>query len=278
MNENTINVTGLLPTPDDPRDYQLGKIIKLPPLEELPDSFSLTPLSVKNQIDDFCTAAATCGMSELQEGVELSWRYSMALSKMLSGDPKQWGQDQRTAMKTHQKLGALELTDSPLEGNYDSDFLRNIDNWPEELKDKISKHRKEAYVKISGPYDAFDNIRASIWKYRDQKRAPGFGLLWNWPLSDPKIDNPQEGGSGHMTYFLGWEGKDYLILQNSYGIKVGDEGKFYIHRDIVNHYFDIFGSYMFIDMTPEDAKALMDGNLYSWIVKIKLFIRKLFKL
>jgi len=284
MNDNAIKITGLLPTIKDSRNYQLGDIVQLPSLEELPDSFSLTPLSVKNQIDDFCTAAATVGMSELQEKVELSWRYSMALSKELSGNPNQWGQDLPTAMKTHQKLGALELTDSPLEGNYDSNFLRDIDNWPVELKEKIANHRKEAYAEISGPYDAFDNIRASIWKFKDEERAVGLGLTWSWPLSIPLIDKVQSGGSGHMVYTIGWKDKDYLIIQNSYGIKNGDKGKFYIHRDVINHYFDIFSAFMFIDMKPEDVKELIenelkieDNMLYKWLVIFKNFIRSIFK-
>src|SRR3990167_3688947 len=168
---------GLRPTHKDDRDYKLGALFQLPELSELPADFVLEGHTIKNQQDsDFCSGFAVTGMSELQEGVLLSPEYQFALSKTLSGDTEEWGQDARTAMKTAVKLGSLEKskTSYSLESK-DVSFLRDIKNWPNYLEE-AKRHQKSVYLKVEGKYDAFDDIRASIYKWRDEKRAVALGL------------------------------------------------------------------------------------------------------
>ena len=60
------NKFGLRKLPPDTRDFKLGNVFDLPKLEELPSEFILGEPIIHNQGNtDFCTAYATCGMSEL---------------------------------------------------------------------------------------------------------------------------------------------------------------------------------------------------------------------
>ena len=170
MNNLNIKIKGgLKPTKKDNRDFQLGKIITLPKLSELPKEFELEPLSIKDQGDtDFCTAFATCGMRELQEKKELNPYWSFAVSKIISGDPEEWGQDIRTALKSHIKYGAIEekgveyWRKEDHQGEPIEKIARYIENYPKELFEKAKKHLAQSFFLVTGHYDHFDNIRASI--------------------------------------------------------------------------------------------------------------------
>lgn len=267
---------GLLELKPDSRDFKLGKITVLPKLEELPEEFILGPVNVKNQLDtSFCTQMATCGMSELQEGMELEPSWSYAVSQMIN--PTQWGQDMRTALKVHVKYGAIEKKDSPFDLEDETEqFLQDIDNWPKNLFTKAEEHRKKSFFTVDGPYDHFDNIRASIYRFRDLKRAVGIGFRWVWDLEEAMIPNISNGGVGHMVYVIGWtkkEGRTRLIIQNSYGKDVGDKGKHYFPREIVNETAERYGIFMFVDLSVEIARK----TCWSLLRRLIEWIKRLFK-
>src|SRR3990167_7919152 len=93
---------GLKETPKDNRDFLLGSIFRLPKLEELPNEFIFDIQKIEDQLDsDFCSAFSSSYLSELQEDVDLEPSLSFAISKVISGDPAEWGQDIRSAMKSH---------------------------------------------------------------------------------------------------------------------------------------------------------------------------------
>lgn len=267
---------GLLLLPPDERDFSLGAAYILPKLSELPRNFRHDILLIKNQgSNDKCSAYATCGISELQENVELCPDYSFALSKAISGDPNAWGQNMRTAMQSHQKFGAIEESVSP---NVPDPDGRKIENWPVELKDKALIHAKSSYMEVDGPYDHFDNLRAAIWHFRAQKRVPGIGLEWSWPLENQIMYEYLDKGFGHMLYAIGWQEMDdlpYLVVVNSYGEKAGEEGIHYFSREVVNKAVDIYGSFMFVDMTKEEYLERIKPQVQSFIVRALSFIRDL---
>lgn len=265
---------GLKPLPRDDRDYPLGAVAVLPDPKTLPENFKLDTLPVRDQTDsDFCTGFTTCEASGQQEGVELCPEWSFAMTKHLEGDHTTYGADLRTACKVHKEYGAIEKTDSPytLE-NKDSDFLRNPEVWPVGLIEKAALHKKKSYFKVTGPYDHFDNLRASIYKY---KSAAAIGVIWGWPMTDVYIKTPSNTGGGHAIPVVGWEG-DYLTIKQSYGLDAGDHGFQYLHRDVINANVDKYGAFMFLDLPkPEVATVTPENEMQSLILRFMEILRRL---
>src|SRR3990167_6814087 len=258
---------GLRKTLPDVRDFRLGNIVKLPKLEDLPKTFILETLEIKHQGNtDYCTAYASCLASELQENILLEPSWSFAASKFITQDKDEWGQGIREALKAHIDLGAIEQKDSPFNTeNKDDQFLRDFNNWPNELRNNGYKNRKKSYFKIEGQYDHFDDLRASIWLY---KTPIIMGLIWGWPLEQVYLEEPQESGFGHAISAIGFadvekDGKvePYLIIQNSYGKNAGENGKHYLSRRVVNDAVEKYMAFMFIDIPKEEAKFLNEHKL-----------------
>ncbi len=273
---------GLKELPPDNRDFKLSAILKLPPLEELPENFELEPVSVYDQLEsDYCSAESTCGASSIQEGVELSPEWSFAVSKMISGDPEEYGQDLRTAMKVHTKYGAIEISEAPYSVKSDEDTkIRYINNWPQELFEKAQKHKKLSFIQIDGPYSHFDNIRAFIWAFRAQKRACIMGVEWSWPMNMKVIELSFAPGSGHAIYAIGWRninGKNYLVIQNSYGKETGDNGRHYFPAEIINKFAEKYGKFAFIDMPQNEIKKKIWPLWMRIFEAIKKYFNELLK-
>lgn len=265
---------GLLPTPVDTRDFKLGAITTLPELSKLPKSFRIAGYRIKDQKDtDFCTQFMACGMSELQEGVELSPEWAFAKSKEMEGNIDTYGQDIRSALKVHVKFGVPEADEVPFSvKNKDSEFLRDIKNYPATYSN--SKHFKDSYFAVTGQYDHFDNIRATIWKYRYEKRAVASGFVFVWSSSDIIFKDFGQSGSGHAMTYVGWEeidGEIYLIVANSYGKDAGKDGYHYVSREVVNKSVNIYGAFTFLDMNPETVKYMIENGITdrdNWIIQL----------
>lgn len=253
---------GLLPKTEDTRDLKLGVVYDLPKLEDLPKKFSLgVKVKVKDQKNsDFCTAFASCTVSEIQEGVELSPEWIFAVGKMIEGgNPDTFGLELRTICKAHQKHGCIEKKDAPFSlENKDPKFLRRIENWDVRLFDKAIVHKKESYFDVKGPYDSFDDIRASMYKFKD---GVLLGVVWSWDTSQTYINEISDKGDGHaLAVAVGWDG-DYLIVRNSWGQKAGKKGDHYIHRKVINHFVNMYGAYMFSDISPEKAREYIEKGV-----------------
>lgn len=268
---------GLKETPKDDRDFQLGAIINLPALEELPQEFYFKLTKVKDQLDtDFCSAYATCAISEIQEEVELDPLWSFAVSKMLSGDADEWGQDIRSALKGHTKYGAIEISNSPY-SIIDADIARHINKWPEDLFDNAKKHQKKTFFKVSGPYDHYDNIRASIWHFRAKKQGIVLGIKWQWASTDVILKGMGDFGFGHMIAGIGWDHRG-IKLQNSAGETAGENGFHYMPREEINHFVENYGAYMLVDMDREDAEHMIYHGIQTsdnWITGLIKTIKKI---
>jgi hypothetical protein len=252
---------GLRELKEDKRDFQLGAFTVLPPLDELPSVFEhTTPFPIKDQRDsDYCSAYSSCGASELQEEIKLWPEYSFAGSKKISGDPEAWGQNLRDACKTHVKHGALAEKDiSELHKGLDARYFSGY----EEYLDKALKQRKKSYFKITGPHDAYDNIRATLWKFKEEKRAVMIGVIFAWPLTKYKLNTVSDSGFGHAMYITGWD-EDGLIAVNSYGLFAGKNGKHRISRSVINTYVPRFGAYTFLDIDRDDAEQIIQRREWA---------------
>lgn len=249
---------GLKPLPVDERDFKVGQIMSLPKLEDLPEEFELPTLGVKNQYDsDFCSAFAATLVSESQEGIELSPEWHFAVSKKISGDVKEWGQDLRSACEVSVKYGDIPQKDAPFTlKDKTPEVLRDINNWPDLFTLAIGQ-KKKSYIKVKGPYDDFDDIRATIYKL---KTPVMIGLVWSWGLNNYELKGIDNNGFGHAITVVGWNSKG-LILQNSGGIKMGFKGQHVIGREEINHFVPLYGAFTFIDYSQDEVKELMKRGI-----------------
>lgn len=276
--KNDTQKFGLQPLKEDHRDFQLGAVFSLPALEDLPDKFAFETLGVKDQGNsDLCSAFAVTTLSEIQEGVRLSPLYHFALSKEISGDPDNWGQNARDAVAASAKYGDVEESEAKFKENQSSsNAIRHLKNWPEDHLEKAIKHKKKSYFKVTGLYDHFDNIRASMWKFRDGLQGVSLGLLWAWHTGQEflSLENAGAVREGHLVAVVGFEkkdGEDYLIIQNSWGTDAGNGGLHYVARNVVNKYAPMFGAYMMVDLSKEEAQYMIENGIIdtdNWLIQL----------
>lgn len=265
MQPTTTIKPGLQKLTEDKRDLSLGGIFGTPKLTGVPDvDFAVaTPLVMKDQGDlDFCTGYAVTEVSEDQETVELSPAFQYAASAKIRGDWRSWGMDLRIAFQSAVETGSLEQSRVPTSFlTQTRDFLANWDNWPAESWELAEAHKKESFFKVDFHYDIFDNIRAAMWKFKQDKRTIGVGAEWrqSWILSPGGVipddyDQSQEG-MGHAFKIFGQkviDGELHLCAQLSNG-PIGDHGIYYFKRATVNREFKDFGQFMFQDMPKDQA-------------------------
>lgn len=281
---------GLLPKTKDKRDFDLRVAgISLPKLSDLPEIFELDdPFEPYDQTEyaDFCSGAMVAELSSLQEGVRLFFPFAFAAGKACSGeDVNSWGNDMRSAFRGQVKYGCPAESDVPdwLKSKPAS-FLRDIKNYPSEVLEKALLHAKNSFFDVTGPYDPFDNIRAAIYKFAQDKKGVGIGLMWKWPLSDTDPIDYNRDGVGHaMGITKGWvvrHGVPKLKVKQSYGPLAGDGGYVYLPRDIINKNVPVFGAYMFQDMTKEEYlarnRSFFSKQLDSIVGLFKLLVETLF--
>lgn len=269
MKDETIETNGLRPLPEDLNDFSLGSVLDLPALSEIPEAYTVGLPSIAHQKkSDFCAGAASCSISELQEGVPLSYEWVFAVSRVILGEDN-WGCDLRTICKVHTKYGAPERSEVPYSlDTHSPDFLRKIENYPEDLFNKALKHKKKTYFAVNGPYDAYDNIRATMWHFRQEKCGVLFGVMWAWSIKQVYMNEVPKGGFGHAMAQIGWTEKG-MFVQNSMGAEAGEEGRHYFTRELVNKFVARYGAFIFIDMPREDAEWYIQNGVKltdHWLV------------
>lgn len=276
---------GMLPMPKDERDIKLGAAFTLPPLSEIPKTFKneIPETWIFDQLDtDTCAGHATALASSLQEGVLLDPLFTWVMARAMKGmSPDDWGIDLRSVMLAHVKVGALERNEAPYKITDPATVWRDITNWKvdELLKDSV-RHKKGSalFIEPTQGYDMFDTLRAVIWKFRAEKIAAVIGLRWAYG-TDPVIDKYLDGGFGHAVVQSTWteDGMHGTII-NSWGTAVGEGGKFFISREIINREVPVYGAGIFRDETPENLKwyiehgIKLDENSLKRIIKV--FIQK----
>ena len=288
--ENIKIYGGLTPTPEDKRDIQFGALYTLPKLEALPQAFRIPVLGIKDQKNsDLCTAFAGTLASEVQEDTVFSPEYQFAKTKQILGEHEEWGADLRSMLKSLTKYGSLPLNKVPQELRYDGNnryFIANWANW-DPLYDTIAaKFRKGSYLKVSGGYDLFDNIRATIYANRKEERLAITGAIWKhgWTTApDGVIEDKEYGGQGfgHAFCFDGWEyfrGEPYLAAPLSNGEGIGNKGYYFLPRGLVNREL-IWGAYTLKDIDPEAAKILVKYHFsarFEWLANFVMAIKSIF--
>lgn len=275
---------GLNRLPPDPRDFKLGEIINLPELSTLPETFSLGVPTILNQLEDgnndYCSAYSTCGGAKFEDNVDFYPPFVFAASKDETKDPESFGQNMRDILSAWCDYGCAPLVSIPDSVKHlTQDQRRYFSNYPDDLKRTAQTYLKKTFFTVTGQYDLYDNIRATLYYYSQQnKKQPIYlGLTWHWDLSQYILDIVSDSGTGHMMYIIGWD-KDGLEIVNSAGIEAGKNGEHRIEREAVNYYGSEYGCMTLVDMSPAEAQDAIKKKqqLYSlWIKlleKLKLYL------
>lgn len=255
-----LGFTGLSPLPEDKRDFSLGALFKQIDIKSVPliDFVIAEPIKIKDQGNtDYCSAYTVTEVSEDQEGEELLPEFQFFKTKQLMGDDA-WGADLRTAFKVPTVFGSLPVKGNENFQGISRETILNPATWPIELTPMALKHKKETYFKVTGRYDTFDNIRTVLWQFKDERRSIGVGAMWrsSWTDAvDGVIDEKETAGEfGHAFKIYGQKiinGEPYLVAQLSNGTDIGDGGRYYFPRSVVNRDFTPFGQFMFKDIPRE---------------------------
>jgi hypothetical protein len=272
---------GLRNLDHDERDFNLGAIS--PVVKDIPREFLVTgaeTLKVKDQGNtDYCSAYACTSASELQEGVELNPEYHFAKSKQLQGEFKSWGCDLRTACKVSKKIGDIEQT--AFEQVDKSKNLRDWNNWKSYFDMFARKHRKQSFFRVDlGFGDKFEMIKSAMYQYDlaiisgiEWKPSYTFNETGELQKYEKGIIRPSNrSGFGHAILIIGVkiiEGKEYLIIHNSIGDIHGNDGRWYLPREMVNELR--FGNFVMPDISEEDAKYMLKRNIQindDWVTRI----------
>lgn len=283
-------IGGLKEKIEDPNIFKVGAVFDLPALSELPEEFTISLPRVLDQGDtDFCTAAASGILTEAHEGVELAWPWVFAVGKLLEGEgPDTFGLQLQTVCKVLCKFGIPEVADLPPGFlNQSPEILRRIENWDPELYNKALKHQQGSYISVEGVFDTFDDIRATIWKFRNDKSGVMLGVMWSWALSQVIMEVDGQGQFGHAMVNVGWrvrDGKTYLYIQGSSGESAGENGRHYFSREVINNNVKKFGAYLIHDLKKEDVEQIIRDrqglqlSLLKWILlKLKTYYNNIIK-
>lgn len=269
----------------DPRTFSHTKVFGAVPISQIPNDFVVAePLKIKDQKDtDMCSAFASSSVSEDQEGVELSPEFIFYKTKLIMGDWKSWGASLEDCCKAHTRFGALEQTETPFTlQEKELDFIANPKNWTDiSLNAKAKKHKKQAYFEADGYNDSFDAIRATMWQNRTGKRTILAGCYFqpewtNAPqgrVSEVPQDTRIDKSLPHAVKIYGSkeiDGVVYLMLQNSWGNDMGDNGTWYIPRGEVNRCF--LYAYTFKDYDPNEVKV--DWTLWQKLYDVLMNLIK----
>lgn len=263
---------GLKPLVRDDRDFPFAGIFKQIDISEVPNADFLIsePLIMKDQAEtDFCAAYAGTSVSEDQEGEELLPEYQFFKAKSLSGDFESWGVDLRSMAKSLVKFGSLPRSGHERYAGLPRHIVVDPKSWPLEFDYVAKFHSKETFFSATtGRYDIFDNMRTWLWQHREDKCSILTGALWRaaWTNAEDGVVPKTElaGDFGHAYKIYGQKiinGEPYLVAQLSNGQEIGDRGRFYMPREVINREAATYGGFMFNDMPRAVVEMRLNGEM-----------------
>lgn len=213
-----------LVSPFDVRDYKIATTT-----EELPTSFQLAGVTVKNQgSTGSCVAHACSSLVEYFNKTQQETNTVFSTEFIYGYRPFGYyvgeGMYIRDALKTLQKLGDCPLSD--LRGNNDCEkAMENVEAKLDELKEVAYPHRISTYMKVSSERE----IKEALYKYG----YVIFSMNWHkdYKLKDGVYTySSDETRGGHALVIYGWDERGWLV-QNSWGKGWGQQGKFILPYD-----------------------------------------------
>jgi hypothetical protein len=277
---NTLIGGGLIESKRDPRNFQFGAVYKLPKLDEILDEFEVdVPIRIKDQKNtDYCTAYAGTAVSEDQEDIELDEIYQFHKAKQIQGDLHGWGCDLESMVKSLTRFGSIPKMHAKFSVDTPRTQIVDSESWDLSLDMIATQYRKESYLEVKGPYDKFDNIRATLWKSKAEGLQQSIitGAMWCDEWSRAKkgvVTKNYKGTFGHAFKVYGTaikNGEVMLKCQLSNGTQFGDDGIFYFAREVVNKAF-VYQAFILVDTPKEVIKEHIEQGARiddTWFIKL----------
>jgi len=243
---------GALPSPDDPRDFPITRLIAT--VNVFPEEFVL-PYNheIKNQGNvGSCVANSLTYCREIVEEQQLG-KYTKFSVGFIYGnrndtDYQGTGWHPREALDHLLKQGVCEYDLFPYDEEYPQIREKLLQN-KDALMENAYPHRISAYARIY----TLDEIKNALYVLKSPvtfifKICPSFYRITPYnPVFTPPSESESLYGYHEMT-ILGWKkyaGQEVLVVLNSWGKEWGDNGLFYIPTkifDTQDYYFKEFWS------------------------------------
>lgn len=185
----------------------------------------ISPLEIKQQLSsDFCVSCVITSIAEeyVNEPCEESFTQAFA-NKYVGQKPDEWGLNGKQAIMSAIEYGVLPKSKSPYSlGTHSQIFLENWRNWMDVMGFAVK------------PFHSFRKVK-DIEKALE-KGSVQIGIYWQGEWDDNAIipvKNDFHKFEPHEVRGIGMK-DDMLILQNSRGIGIGDNGLFYLPKEMYN--------------------------------------------
>jgi hypothetical protein len=223
----------------------------------LPDELLFLTQILDQGNSEKCTAYSAVAVRQSMKAVaydpDIQWQEELKEMGLISAN----GSDIKTQMATGKDLGFTPVDSQTRQDNATAYF----------------------WVTTGGGLDLFDAIRQTV----NQIQAPlTAGLTWyeNWnaPILQGVVpDNYGIVLGGHAIKIAGWKtinGYPYLVIQNSWGTGVGDNGLFYFSREVTNKVFGHYGIAYWSDL-PTDTVIHKMQLLAALLENLKMLYQSL---
>jgi hypothetical protein len=228
-----------------------------------------------------CTAYASAADQGLIDGIAYSPDAQAAFIGQMQGKTidQTGGSDPNTVMKVRCKVGHLPKSDAIYTLAIHGPSMSQDWHLLYEFQYTSAKEHLDAgYVKIcaGNGLDTFDSIRQALYRACDTEKKTGacvqaFGYWypeWNDCTIIPNVYGKSVGGHCYLfTDFCTMGGVEYLVLRNSYGLRIGTGGYQYMTREVANKEFAKAYTTlkMVVPMTPEQIARLKEESVWGKI-------------
>lgn len=269
--ENERKLNGILPSPEDERDYLYGETV-CNAVDNLPKSYMNSYHTIKDQKrTNFCSGFSTSSLLEsiffCKDGKTKSFSplWLMKKSKEADGRPDVSGTYLKTLVEQCVKNGAVEESVYPMsaDSNYDDN------KFPAEttaVKENAKLHKMQKYARIRTTQNikkAVVECGGCVWAIQPYDNY--FSDYHGFVLPPEKGDTPI---GGHAIFCIGYDDElvqwvngrreeGFFILQESYGSNDGYKGLKYVPYRYIDE--NVTGLYT-VDAFFKEAWCLYDDG------------------
>ena len=246
---------------NDPRSKNFSHSRFFGSITSFPSSLNRPRIIPLNQGETLrCAAYAAAANGQYINGVSMSPDWQVDKISRLQGTPVDAGGSDPNAAMNSQLY--------PRGGGY-----LPIEDWNGNgmaLDSEAANFGDSAYIKVTGP-DYFTGVKTMLihaYNQNNQRGACGQAFSpWYTEWMGPYITTAKTILGGHSYLFIDWcteNGVEYLIVQNSYGLNIGDQGFQKMSKEVVNDIFSRGGSTIKFPMTLTTAQRELATQQTPW--------------